>query len=162
MVRAGVTAAGGVAYHAASCATRVASPSPRSSSLALAALPAYPGAVELAADAPAAGMLAEALRQDAAARAAAGPGGTMGQRCFRLPEATGWAEARAFYAKTLEAAGWKLGEAGGVTAAVTANVLGLGNPDGVRSASWSRGTQTLTLRGSAGPPAELVLSLATR
>jgi hypothetical protein len=118
--------------------------------------------VELAADGPAAGTLAEALRRDAAARAAAGPGGTTGQRRFRLPAAAGWAEVRAFYAGTLEAAGWKPGEESGVTAAVTANVLGLGSADGVRSASWSRGTQTLILHLAAGPPAELALSLATR
>lgn len=134
----------------------------------LAELPAYPGAVELAAgDIGAGDTVASAMRRDASARAAAGLGGRVEQKGYRLPPGARWGEVRAFYAERLGAAGWKPGAGGRLAAGIAANVLGLGTRgrDPVESASWSRDGQTVTVLVVSRPddqPGELVVSLSTR
>jgi hypothetical protein len=136
--------------------------------VAMAELPVYPGAMELKPGETRVGdTLASNAKMDAAIRSAVGAGGSTEQKGFSLPRGTRGDQVQQFYADKLKAGGWESG-AGGPAGGIVANVLGAVNQgnDLVKTALWSRGTQTLTvlvvtIPGSKQPP-ELILSLASR
>lgn len=134
----------------------------------IADLPTFPGAVELKPGESAIGdTLQQNMQQDAAAREAAGVGGSTEQRGFTLPADATWDAVKGFYTEQLKAAGWAegMGGPGGDMAGQIMAQANQGN-DLFQTAMYAKGQQVLSIIRVASPTdptvVELILSLSTR
>lgn len=123
--------------------------------VALAEIPAYPGATELKEGESALGAsLGQNMRTDAAIRTAAGIGGKTEQKGYRLPANTTWFDVRSYYEAKLKDSGWSSGNgASGDAADMANNVLNAANSINpiTQTAIWSSGNQTLTVTMITNP-----------
>jgi hypothetical protein len=136
-----------------------------SKAAAAADLPVYPGAVVLKpGEDPVADTLSNNMQQDASIRQNMGVGGKIEQMAYRLPADGSWDSVKAFYDKELKAAGWKSGM-GGIGGDIANQALDVANQanDMIKTATWSKGKQILTIFRMLETPdatqAYLILSL---